>query len=434
MLSVYNMGFDRFKTIKLSLLFTCVICGQTLSAQASSWLDWDLSGFASIGAGRIDRDDLRFIDFDNEWSLDSDSVLGLQASKDLSDRWTFLAQVVANGYAYNDEDPYKPELEWLLLQYNYSPDTQFRFGRIRNPHYFYSNTLEVGYTYTWVRPSVNAYPLFLAPFKHVDGVDATYYTAFGEMDVELQAILGATESEYEGAEIEAHYLFGANIIANWRDFAFRFSGQRIEVSIQAPDFKILREGFVATSAALGAQPDAQQSFNTVIDAFEASHQPVTYFSIGAAWELKRWTLMSEVMHFRSADRNFSNDTDGYYFSASYQWGRVSPYMTLGEYHNRFSDDIQHKIDATEAFIAPGVQPDLDVLRAQTKFAFTQFNAEQETIALGFRYDFSSKADFKFEVEYFNFINGTSGNMYPADVTQPRPDDAVLTSFVIDVVF
>ena len=144
--------------------------------------------------------------------------------------------------------------------------------------------------------------------------------------------------------------------------------------------------------------------------------------------------MSEVMHFRSADRNFANDTDGYYMSASYQWRRFSPYITIGEYHNRFSEDIQDKVDATEAFIVPGVDTTLDALRAQTKIAFAQFNAEQETIALGFRYDFSPKADFKFEVEYFNFINGTSGNMYPDDLTKPRPGDAVLTSFVIDVVF
>ena len=404
------------------------------SLSSYGWESWNVSGFASIGAGKLDREDLTFIDFDNEWGLDSDSVVGIQASSDINDRWTFISQVVANGYAYNDDDAYTPELEWLLFQYRYSPDTQYRFGRIRNPHYFYSNTLEVGYTYTWVRPSVNAYPLFLAPFKHVDGADITYYTSLGGMDLEIQSILGRTSSEYEGSEIDAHYLVGANILAHWNEYSFRFSAQHINVSIKAPSFNQLKQGFIATADNFSAQPDVQDAFQQVVNAFEAKRQPVSYLSIGGAWEKYRWTLMSEVMHFRSADRNFANDTDGYYISASYQWGRVSPYITLGEYHNRFSDDIQEKIDQTENFIPQGADADLDTLRAQTKFAFNQFNAEQETVALGFRYDFHPKADFKFEVEYFNFINGTSGNMYPQDYTQPRPSDALLTSFVIDVVF
>lgn len=421
------------------IVLICLI----FSVSSHSWQEWQFSGFASIGAGKINRDTLRFIDFDDEWSVNSDSVIGLQAMTELSDQWSFISQVVANGYAFNDEDPYSPELEWLLLQYSYSESTKLRFGRIRNPLYIYSNTQEVGYTYPWVRPPVNAYPLFLAPFKHFDGADLTYYTAIEDVDLEFQVIAGRTASEYEGSDTESHWQIGGKVLASWNDMSLHFSGQRMEVSIENSNVSSLRDAFQAFSLKYSGQADAQQAFDAVVDAFVADHQPAHYLSVGGSWEIDRWTLMSEVLHFRSADQNFSNDSDGYYISASYRINRFEPYVMIGEYHNRFSRDIENKIDATAEFYPYGAgetlndAPDgvsLDEVRATTKFIFRQFNAEQETVSLGLRYDFTDQADFKFEIEYYNFINGTRGNMYPDDFMQERLDDAVLTSFVIDVVF
>lgn len=423
------------RLITLSLLL--------ISLSSHGWQDWQFSGFASIGAGKINRDNLTLIDFDNEWSVNSDSVLGLQAMTELSDQWSFISQVVANGYAFNEDDPYTPEVEWLLLQYSYDADTQFRIGRIRNPLYFFSNTQEVGYTYPWVRPSVNAYPLFLAPFKHFDGVDMTYYTVVDDVDLEFQVIAGQTGSIYEGTDIDAHWQIGGKVTASLDNFSVRFSAQRMEVSIENPAFEGLRDGFRGFALKYAGQPDAQEAFDTVVDAFVADHQPVHYLSLGGSYEIKNWTLMSEILHFRSADRNFANDSDGYYISASYRIGKVEPYLMIGEYHNRFSEDIANKINATAEFSPYGSGETLDdtptglpldLIRAQGIFIFSQFNAEQETVALGFRYDFSEYANFKFEVEYFNLINSTNGNFYPDDFTQPETDDVVLTSFVIDVVF
>jgi hypothetical protein len=56
--------------------------------------------------------------------------------------------------------------------------------------------------------------------------------------------------------------------------------------------------------------------------------------------------------------------------------------------------------------------------------------------VGLRYDFHPQADFKFEVEYFNFLSNSYGNFYPDETfdTKGKGGNAVLTSFVIDVVF
>ena len=402
--------------------------------------EWEFSGFASIGAGKLDTKDVRYIDFTDEWSMNSDSVLGVQAQVELSDRWSFITQVVANGVDFTEDDPYTPKLEWLVLGYQISPDMQMRIGRIRAPQYRYSTTLEVGYTYQWVRPSQNAYPLFFSPFKHVDGIDFSQNFSLDDVDLGYQVFAGVTEGKYEGTTAESEYTFGGNMYAAWSDFRVRVSGQHLKASIEYPGFNglaSLYEYVAATYTTAGSEAEA--AFLAVPDSFDVEGQDVNYLSLGLTWTLGDWTLETEVLNFRSEDRNYSNDADGYYFSASYQWGKISPYIMIGEYHNRLSDDIKNKVMATALFsevngsdAVPEVGS-VDALRALTITTFDFFNVDQETITLGVRYDFHPKADFKFEVEYFNFLNDSYGNFYPDD-TFASGDDAVLTSFVIDVVF
>lgn len=405
------------------------------SVQSLALGEWEFSGFASLGAGKLNQENVRYIDFDDEWSMNSDSVLGLQAQIELSDRWSFISQVVANGYDYTDNDPFTPNLEWFLFGYQLNSNTQLRVGRIRAPQYMHSTTLEVGYTYQWVRPSQNAYPLFFSPFRGIDGIDITHNVSYGDVDVGYQFLVGTTSGKYEGTEVEAEFSYGGNILATWNNFSARISAQEFTVTVDFPSFAPLVEGYEAF-AALYSEPDLL----IIPESFSTDGQDVSYLSLGLTYEINRWTFASEILNLRSEDRNFANDADGYYISAAYQFNKLSPYIMIGEYHNRFSDDIKNKVIASELLIPSGdtlaIGSDnvtLDQLRAQTISTFNFFNVDQETLTLGLRYDFHPKADIKFEVEYFNFLNGSYGNFYPDDITEAG-DKAILTSFVIDVVF
>lgn len=399
--------------------------------------EWEFSGFASIGAGKLDQENVRYIDFTDEWSMNSDSVLGLQAQVELSDRWSFITQVVANGYDFTEDDPYTPKVEWFVLGYQIDPSTQARIGRFRTPQYLYSTTLEVGYTYQWVRPSQNAYPLFMSPFKHLDGIDLSHATSVGDVDLNYQVFAGITEGTYEGTMGEAPWSFGGNVTASWSDFTARISGHQLNLNIDYPGFEEigLVAGYQQLASIYAGNPEAEAALLLIPASFNAEEQITNYVSLGMEWAINDWTLASELMHYRSEDRNFANDADGYYISAAYQWGNVSPYIMIGEYHNRFSDDVKNKVLASEQVtgITPGDNPTLDELRADTIAVFDLFNVDQETITLGVRYDFHPKADFKFEVEYFNFLSDSYGNFYP-DSPSEVGTTAVLTSFVIDVVF
>jgi hypothetical protein len=419
----------------LNVILVSFLLSFTVSSYGED--DWCFSGFASLGVGRIYEDNQRALDYENKWSFNSDSVLGLQLDKELSEQWGFTGQLVANGFNYTGDDIYTPELEWLLLRFEPTGNMQFRFGRIRNPLYYYSATLEVGYTYPWVRPSANTYPSFADPFKHLDGIDFVYSTQYGDADVEYQLVGGRSEADFRELDITNHSVFGANVTVRWWDFMWRINAERINVSILAPATDPLKKGFQDAAASVsGLNAQAAEEFLYISNNLDSKNKNVDYLSASFMWEPGLWVLMTEGMVFNNEDNNFSNDATGFYISLAYQWGNYTPYISYGEYHNDFADGIPTKIKETEALISPGTigLSQLDALRTTTVALIDNFDTEQESILFGIRYDFHDQANIKIEIEYFNFLKNTSGSFTVDNNIAENPEDGLMTSLVIDVVF
>ena len=429
-------------------LQACTLSGLLLGTSAAqadshSWNDWQFSGFASFGVGRLNLSDHRYIDYkDGRWGANSDSTLGLQVNKQLTNRWGFAAQAVSNAYAFQEREPYHPELEWMLLSYEVNANTRLRVGRIRNPFYFYSTTQEVGYTYLWARPPTSVYSLFFHPFKHLDGGDITYNSAYNGVNYEYQLFGGHTSGHYEGIEVNVSQALGSRITINWPHTSVYFTAERFKGDATPPDsFKNLSAAFATYADVFSADPNIESAFDDTADAFVSQDQYTNSFSGGLEWNHNDLTLLGEVFLLRGENRNYSNDSDGFYVSSAYRFAKISPYLVYGEYENRFSGDTQRKIEKTEALVPAnsvgllGVEgaAQLDQLRAGTKFALDQYNSKQSSTILGVRYDFHAKADLKVEVEYFQLLHN-GGVFYADDPSKTRPKDAYLVSFVIDVVF
>ncbi len=419
-------------------MFKVILAGVLLLFSVGSYSedDWHFSGFASLGAGRIYDDGKKALDYENEWSFNSDSVIGLQLDKELSEQWSFTGQFVANGFNYSGDEIYTPELEWLLLRFQPTGDMTFRMGRIRNPIYYYSATLEVGYTYPWVRPSANTYASFSDPLKHLDGIDFVYNTNHGDVDVEYQLIAGRSEADFYGLELTNHLVLGAIMTARWSDFMGRMNFGKVNTSIIDPatdtGLGLARTGFkdaAAYATSIGLDQEAED-FLYISNNLESKRKDIEILTVGFMWEPGLWTLMTEALYFNNEDNNFSNDANGFFVSLAYQLENYTPYITYGEFHNDFADGIPDKIKETEALIPAG---SLGGLRAITSAALNDFDTEQETIALGVRYDFHAQANLKIEVEYFNFLKGTSGS-FIIDDGADNPGNGLMTSIVIDVVF
>lgn len=165
---------------KLLRLFLPIALGM-ISGQAIA--DIQFNGFLSVGGGLIDTDKRDYEGFDDSLSFDTDTVFGLQTSSQLSDNLSATGQIVSRG-----SDGYEAEIEWAFLTYQMNDELQIRMGRLRAPFFSFSDFLEVGYAYPWIRPPVEVYGN--VPFNGVAGIDAIYTQNLDTWDLTWQGYLG----------------------------------------------------------------------------------------------------------------------------------------------------------------------------------------------------------------------------------------------------
>ncbi len=144
-------------------------------------------GFASfVGGMTLDNDDDSYLGYENQLEYDKNSLYALQASSPMGEGLTVTGQLIARG-----TENYKPEFEWLYVSYNLTPTLNVKMGRIRTPFYMFSEYLEVGYTYHWIRPPVEVYA---AQVTNVDGVSFLYNLPIGNIDSQYMLTIGNRES------------------------------------------------------------------------------------------------------------------------------------------------------------------------------------------------------------------------------------------------
>lgn len=403
------------------LLLAC--CGPNVRATEN----WEWSGFASFGGGQINRDQLKFIDFDDDWSFNSDSVAGLHTQGDITEHWSLTAQVIAQGHHWDDTGDFHPELDWLFLSHALSPGLRLRLGRMRSPHYLFSETLDVGYSYPWVRPPVEVYTFFMSPFSNFDGMDLTWNTELGDADLDIQALAGTMDGEFLGLDIEVEPVAGANVTLRQGEWLLRYG-----VLLHRTD--LTNAGSQAAADAFNQLAAIDPQFEEVANSFEADNAWYQYHALGGQWDHGNWTLLGEAFEVIGPDEGFSTNASGWYLSWQYHFARLAPYITTGHYKNTLNEDQIQLLEDSFITYPPGsLGPAVDALRYGTIDAFRNFYSEQYSWTLGVRYELLANTSLKCEVQYFDFIGGSTGHMIP-EPGAPRPDDALLTSFIVDVVF
>ena len=176
----------------------------TILFSSLTFSEVNFQGFASfVGGATLDNEDSNYLDYENKLEFDNDSLYALQASSDLGDGLSVTGQLIARG-----AENYKPEFEWMYLSYNLTPTLNAKVGRIRTPFYMFSEYLEVGYTYHWIRPPKE---LYAAQVTNMDGISFLYNMPLGGIDSQYQVVIGARE-DFDDTATTSDYkpLFGAN--------------------------------------------------------------------------------------------------------------------------------------------------------------------------------------------------------------------------------
>ena len=141
-----------------------------------------------------------------EWSLARESLLGLQARYQLTDKLSATVQAVMRASEHG-----KPEVDWAYLSYDLTPETTVQVGRRRLPIYAYSDSVYIGYTLPWVRVPQDIYGWEVGAYN---GVNLRHSRSFGDWALTANVFAGQ-ESTNDNIEQRKIY-YGYKVDDDWK--------------------------------------------------------------------------------------------------------------------------------------------------------------------------------------------------------------------------
>ncbi len=386
-----------------------VLFGLLGSASIANAVDDDLGiyGFLSVGASVLqnknenNKNGVILDGFDDDASnFKQDTVFGLQITKQINDKTSATGQLVSRG-----NTNYETESAWAFASYAINGDTHVRMGRLRMPFFYYSEFLDVGYAYNWIRTPSDVYRI---PFSSFDGIDITHRFSIGKTDGSLQANYGRFSETIDvlGSDYAADLqnIMGVSLTLNRGNFGLRLAALQTHMSfdtavnndVKSAYVKILSAGDAATAAtarvelagilaeqdvrsldqALSAV-DAYESITNIdglADEFDHDNKKTSFYDSAFTYNNGNYALVLEVIKL-DYEAGSLLDTNSYLVSAS----------------KRFGDVTMHATYTT----AVGELDQGDVGTAQE---LLQLEVEEISMILGARYDYAPGTAIKFEVQ------------------------------------
>ena len=278
------------------------------------------NGFGTVGFTHLGgEDDGRSYGVQGQtndsWRGDQLSKFGAQLSYGITDTLGVTVQATAKA----QQDEWKANLEWAYLSLQANDQLMLRAGRLRSPVYMYSESLDVGYSYPWLRLPDEVYSQ--VQVTNYEGVDAVYTVPLSYGSVTFQLAGGqAKNRDYyaydEQFDIDYGKLFGAS------------------VSLASNDFGTLRIGYV--------EADIKTDITGTVDAtalgFGAS-EPLSllnldkekgkFTSIGYQYDNGTW-ISSNEWTSRLIENDGMEAIDSFYLMGGRRFGDFLPHVTYAQ--------------------------------------------------------------------------------------------------------
>ena len=363
-----------------------------------------IDGFLSAGFSTNDESGgLKHLPygFNEGTDFQSDSVLGIQMAFKISEQAKVVTQLVSNGW-----DNWDVDVGWAYLAYEINDQVEFRAGRMRLPFYLYSESLDVGYSYPWVRPPLS---LYISELNNYDGVDVTYRAHWGESTNRLSAYFGGYSFEENthdrDVSIRGNDTFGVNWTNYWHDWTFRlaYSHLRNKVTFETETSLVFDATATPPCTYLPGCIGAELVLN------EEVPETIDFYSYSTSYDDGTWLAIVEAAVTDVSEGNLLSDEVQGVLTLGYRWNKWLSYGGYGReyYKNTLTSDFARSKDR------------------DYKLNF-----------IGLRYEITPGIAAKLEWNYFYDFKGTSGPFENADafVNGESFDSVNIYTFLIDAVF
>lgn len=338
-----------------------------------------VSGFGTLALTRGGTDELGFranLSQDgvyDEWTLQTDSVLGLQIDAALSDKLSGTLQLVAKDRPHNGLEK---SIEWAYLAYDFSPAWELRVGRLGVDFLGLGEFRHVGFASNWVRPPVDYYGFI--PVNAFDGFDLSYNYRLPKGRLLSKIYWGISDNTYvsdggdHNFDLDPSYGVSFRYQLDQLELIAAYSHNEIE-NYEYDRLDQLSSLLYALPAASGGAEVAEL---LALDGAEAD-----YYSLGAEYRTGPWKMTGELAYMDSTGELWRPFVGGY-VSLSRRFDDVAVFGLVS--HARTTGEIT-QIDA------PLVPAPLTTL-AQAGLAAADSN--QKTFSLGARWDLRSNVALK----------------------------------------
>lgn len=449
----------------------------------------EVSGFISVRAGRIDDEDILYLNlYDDELSFSDDSVVGLQVDARVNERLSVSMQI--KGMGFDDTI----QLEWGYLEYAFQPDLKMRAGRLRMPSFMLSEYMDVGYAYPWVQVPYEVYGWL--PFNRYEGLDLRYWVSLGNADIRFNPYFGSTtdaamrlgkmtfteqSSQVAGLDVQMNYDI-LTLRAGYSKYRFdlhdalldRYLGPLVNGTTLVPGMGpyveevripglidyvrdvlvgdgVTPQSGVLTDALLASSDPMEQAFlqgeraSLLAQVEPYRHiQPMNgkqngeYIGVGFNLDNGHFQIMSELSH-TEIDGAYPDMESGY-IMVGYRFGNWMPHFTYSRIYT-INDDERPDLKPLEAnpilaAMIPGYAQLIQGANMYTGALITTQNIiqlDQQSYMFGVRWDPMPGFAVKAEVFRSEPKNGSYGFAIPANLmTLTNTDISMLSNQQLDL--
>jgi hypothetical protein len=332
-----------------------------------SGVDFNFGGFGTAGLVHTNTDQAQFIrgaetaGSNKPIRANVDSNIGVQATA------RFAPWIAVTAQVFENDDSMTNDLSWLYLKLDPLDNLTFKLGRFEAPLFAISDSRDINYANTWIRPPQEVYGL--ASFEEVKGGEGTYTLPIASTRLKLTGYAGVGRwALSSGTSGDSTNLRGAEV--RWES-----------------DWVTLRASYAGMDNQIGG----------------GLHPKYEFAAYGAIVDRDNVVAQAElVRRIGPGPLDFIVAAKGWYVLGGYRIGKVLPYASYATTHKEF----------------PGA------------FALSY---NQQTTALGVRWDAFKSADLKFQVERVN-PKGTPGISFVNVQPGFGNSDVNVVSLALDFVF
>lgn len=378
----------------LAVLGACACC-----ARAQDGPQVTISGFGTAALTRTDTDRGEFSRINQaagaarDARTGVDSNFGIQATARFSDAWSLTAQGLAR--KSGERDQFGADLNWAFAKYQVNDDVAVRVGRIGMPIYMLSDSVNIGYASTMLRPPTEMYRQ--VPLDYASGGDLLYQHSFGDTTATAQFAYGSARNKTSGPTTANAHIMAAQLQLENGPFTYRAGYSRARISLHSA-------GITTMLAAL-----RQAGFGPVADQLNPVDNRGSFASVGFTMDYRNVLAQAEYGK-RKVDSALAPDSSAWYVMLGYRWGKWVPFYVHGD----MKQDSPRTVAALPA--SGPLAPLSAVVDAAVKSPL------QSTDAAGLRWDFNKSAALKVQVDRVRprdgvgyFINTKPGFSGPVTV-------------------